>query len=90
MGHLSSSQQHTKSSRGRNDIKQTDIVDSSKSNENAKETKQAESLEEEKVENVHSEEKIRRKQKRTVMNEKQISVIERALFDEPEMQQKFL
>uniref|UniRef100_A0A9I9E3N1 Uncharacterized protein n=1 Tax=Cucumis melo TaxID=3656 RepID=A0A9I9E3N1_CUCME len=70
--------------RGRNDIKQTDIVDSSKSNENAKETKQAGSLEEEKVKNVHSEEKIIRKQKRTVMNEKQISVIQRALFDELE------
>uniref|UniRef100_A0A9I9DLF0 Nodulin homeobox n=1 Tax=Cucumis melo TaxID=3656 RepID=A0A9I9DLF0_CUCME len=76
----------TNSTRGRNDIKQTDIVDSSKSNENAKETEQAGSLEEEKIENVHSEEKIRRKRKRTVMNEKQISVIERALLDEPEMQ----
>uniref|UniRef100_A0A9I9E228 Uncharacterized protein n=1 Tax=Cucumis melo TaxID=3656 RepID=A0A9I9E228_CUCME len=76
--------ENTNSSKGRNGIKLTDIVNSSKSNENAKETKQAGSLEEENVENVHSEEKIRRKQKRTVMNEKQISIIERALFDEPE------
>lgn len=76
----------TNSARGRNSIQQIDIVDSSKSNENAKETEQGGSLEEEKVENVHSEEKHRRKRKRTVMNEKQVTVIERALLDEPEMQ----
>uniref|UniRef100_A0A9I9E6G3 Uncharacterized protein n=1 Tax=Cucumis melo TaxID=3656 RepID=A0A9I9E6G3_CUCME len=60
------------------------------SNENAKETEQAGSLEEEKVGNVHSKEKIRRKQKHIVMKEKKILVIERALLDEPEMQKKFL
>lgn len=76
----------TNSARGRNNIQHMDIVESSKSNENAKETELGGSLEEEKVENVHSEEKHRRKRKRTVMNEKQIAVIERALLDEPEMQ----
>ncbi|CAK9327047.1 unnamed protein product [Citrullus colocynthis] len=86
MQNVETSGSDTNSTRGRNGIQQIDIVDSSKSNENAKETEQAGSLEEEKVENVHSEEKHRRKRKRTVMNEKQISVIERALLDEPEMQ----
>lgn len=76
----------TNSARGRNSIQPMDIVDSSKSNENAKEIEQSGNLEEEKVENVHSEEKHRRKRKRTVMNDKQITMIESALLDEPEMQ----
>ncbi|XP_022998152.1 nodulin homeobox [Cucurbita maxima] len=76
----------TNSARGRNSIQPMDIVDSSKSNENAKEIEQSGNLEEEKVENVHSEEKHRRKRKRTVMNDKQITIIESALLDEPEMQ----
>ncbi|XP_028052139.1 nodulin homeobox-like isoform X1 [Camellia sinensis] len=42
--------------------------------------------EDEKAEAVQSEEKQRRKRKRTIMNDKQISLIERALLDEPDMQ----
>lgn len=42
--------------------------------------------EEERVEVVQGEEKQQRKRKRTIMNEKQISFIERALLDEPDMQ----
>ncbi|XP_022156265.1 nodulin homeobox isoform X2 [Momordica charantia] len=76
----------TNSARGRNSMQQIDVVDFSKPNEHAKETEQGGSLEEEKVENVHSKEKHRRKRKRTVMNEKQVTVIEKALLDEPEMQ----
>lgn len=42
--------------------------------------------EDEKVETVQCEEKQRRKRKRTIMNDQQIAMIERALLDEPEMQ----
>ncbi|KAK6229886.1 hypothetical protein SCA6_018837, partial [Theobroma cacao] len=42
--------------------------------------------EDEKVETVQTEEKQRRKRKRTIMNDEQVTIIERALLDEPEMQ----
>ncbi|PKA53450.1 hypothetical protein AXF42_Ash012392 [Apostasia shenzhenica] len=42
--------------------------------------------EEEKAEGIHSEEKQPKKRKRNIMNERQISLIENALLDEPEMQ----
>ncbi|XWS27711.1 hypothetical protein CRYUN_Cryun25bG0004400 [Craigia yunnanensis] len=42
--------------------------------------------EDEKVETVQTEEKQRRKRKRTIMNDEQVAIIERALLDEPEMQ----
>ncbi|XWS09643.1 hypothetical protein CRYUN_Cryun39dG0007200 [Craigia yunnanensis] len=42
--------------------------------------------EDEKVETVKTEEKQRRKRKRTIMNDEQVTIIERALLDEPEMQ----
>lgn len=40
----------------------------------------------EKVEGAPSEEKQRRKRKRTIMNDEQISIIEKALLEEPDMQ----
>lgn len=42
--------------------------------------------EDEKVETVQTEEKHRRKRKRTIMNDEQVTIMERALLDEPEMQ----
>ncbi|XP_022735159.1 nodulin homeobox-like isoform X4 [Durio zibethinus] len=42
--------------------------------------------EDEKVETVQTEEKQRRKRKLTIMNDEQVTIIERALLDEPEMQ----
>ena len=42
--------------------------------------------EDEKVETVQTEEKQRRKRKRTIMNDEQVAIIEMALLDEPEMQ----
>ncbi|PIN26056.1 hypothetical protein CDL12_01192 [Handroanthus impetiginosus] len=44
-----------------------------------------ENLEDEKVDAVHSDEKQQRKRKRTIMNDKQIALIESALVDEPDM-----
>ncbi|KAG6435171.1 hypothetical protein SASPL_100041 [Salvia splendens] len=44
-----------------------------------------ETAEEEKIDPLHSEEKQQRKRKRTVMNDKQIALIESALIDEPDM-----
>ncbi|XP_042035003.1 nodulin homeobox-like isoform X5 [Salvia splendens] len=44
-----------------------------------------ETAEEEKIDPIHSEEKQQRKRKRTVMNDKQIALIESALIDEPDM-----
>lgn len=44
-----------------------------------------EAAEEDKVDATHSEEKQQRKRKRTIMNDKQISLIESALIEEPDM-----
>ncbi|XP_041990693.1 nodulin homeobox-like isoform X1 [Salvia splendens] len=44
-----------------------------------------ETAEEEKTDPLHSEEKQQRKRKRTIMNDKQIALIESALIDEPDM-----
>lgn len=44
-----------------------------------------ETVEEEKVDALHSDEKQQRKRKRTIMNDKQIALIESALVDEPDM-----
>ncbi|XVE50866.1 hypothetical protein DITRI_Ditri01bG0198400 [Diplodiscus trichospermus] len=50
------------------------------------ENTQAGVREDEKVETVQTEEKQRRKRKRTIMNDEQVAIIERALLDEPDMQ----
>ncbi|KAG6415346.1 hypothetical protein SASPL_122757 [Salvia splendens] len=44
-----------------------------------------ETAEEEKTDPLHSEEKQQRKRKRTIMNDKQIALIESALIDDPDM-----
>ncbi|XVF33860.1 hypothetical protein REPUB_Repub18cG0008300 [Reevesia pubescens] len=54
--------------------------------ERRRESSHAGVREDEKVETVQTEEKQRRKRKRTIMNDEQVTIIERALLDEPEMQ----
>ncbi|GMI63840.1 Nodulin Homeobox [Hibiscus trionum] len=54
--------------------------------ERHRESTNADVREDEKVETVQTEEKHRRKRKRTIMNDEQVAIIERALLDEPEMQ----
>ncbi|OMP04214.1 hypothetical protein COLO4_09853 [Corchorus olitorius] len=68
----------TSSTKGKNSI--------DKSAERLKESMQAGVQGDEKVETVQTEEKQRRKRKRTIMNDEQVTIIERALLDEPEMQ----
>lgn len=65
--------------RGKNPIERIDDV------EPTKETELAEVKGDEKVETVQYEEKHQRKRKRTIMNDKQIAIIEKALVDEPDM-----
>lgn len=65
--------------RGKNPIERIDGV------EPAKESELAEVKGDEKVETVQYEEKHQRKRKRTIMNDKQIAIIEKALMDEPDM-----
>lgn len=65
--------------RGKNPIERIDDV------EPAKESELAEVKGDEKVETVQYEEKHQRKRKRTIMNDKQIAIIEKALMDEPDM-----
>ncbi|KAG8389413.1 hypothetical protein BUALT_Bualt02G0226800 [Buddleja alternifolia] len=50
-----------------------------------KESGFGENLEDEKVDAIHSDERQQRKRKRTIMNDKQIALIESALVDEPDM-----
>ncbi|KAK9006103.1 hypothetical protein V6N11_035151 [Hibiscus sabdariffa] len=54
--------------------------------ERNRESTNADVREDEKAETVQTEEKHRRKRKRTIMNDEQVAIIERALLDEPEMQ----
>ncbi|KAF3436366.1 hypothetical protein FNV43_RR23458 [Rhamnella rubrinervis] len=76
----------TSTTRGKNAIEQTGNGEFPKSSLPIKESGNGGNPEEERVETVQSEEKQRRKRKRTIMNDKQVSLIERALVDEPEMQ----
>ncbi|KAJ0053427.1 hypothetical protein Pint_01090 [Pistacia integerrima] len=71
---------------GKNFVDQMDSGEFPKVNEPIKESGFGGVQEVEKVETVQGEEKQQRKRKRTIMNDKQISLIERALLDEPDMQ----
>ncbi|XP_031250869.1 nodulin homeobox isoform X2 [Pistacia vera] len=71
---------------GKNFVDQMDSGEFPKVNEPIKESGFGGVQEVEKVESVQGEEKQQRKRKRTIMNDKQISLIERALLDEPDMQ----
>ncbi|KAH6813999.1 hypothetical protein C2S51_023017 [Perilla frutescens var. frutescens] len=64
--------------RGKNPIDRMDV-------DHIKGSSFEETAEEEKVDAIHSEEKQQRKRKRTIMNDKQIALIESALVDEPDM-----
>ena len=68
----------TSSTKGKNTI--------NKFVERLRESTHAGVQEDEKVEIVQTEEKQRRKRKRTIMNDEQVAIIEMALLDEPEMQ----
>ncbi|XAR61267.1 hypothetical protein NMG60_11034915 [Bertholletia excelsa] len=71
------------STRGKNSTDQVHNIEFTNPSEHMKEI--GGTQEDEKVETVHCEEKQPRKRKRTIMNEKQITLIERALLDEPDM-----
>ncbi|KAL0459601.1 UNVERIFIED_CONTAM: Nodulin homeobox [Sesamum latifolium] len=64
--------------RGKNTITRVDV-------DHIKGSVLEETLEDEKVDAIHSDEKQQRKRKRTIMNDKQIALIESALVDEPDM-----
>ncbi|KAI3449564.1 hypothetical protein Pfo_006229 [Paulownia fortunei] len=64
--------------RGKNTIERMDV-------DHIKGSGFEETLEDEKVDAIHSDEKQQRKRKRTIMNDKQIALIESALLDEPDM-----
>nr|KYP58577.1 hypothetical protein KK1_013991 [Cajanus cajan] len=69
------------SAKGKNVVDHMDNGELSKSNERLKRTAIEENPEDEKIELSQ-----RRKRKRTIMNDKQVMLIERALKDEPDMQ----
>ncbi|KAL8530776.1 hypothetical protein ACS0TY_007715 [Phlomoides rotata] len=64
--------------RGKNRIDRMDV-------DNVRRSSFEETAEGEKVDALHSDEKQQRKRKRTIMNDKQIALIESALVDEPDM-----
>lgn len=74
------------STRGKNSTDQIDNSEFPKSNEHIKASGSGGVQEDEKVEIIPSEEKQRRKRKRTIMNDTQMTLIEKALVDEPDMQ----
>ncbi|KAJ9184038.1 hypothetical protein P3X46_007822 [Hevea brasiliensis] len=76
----------TSSTRGKNFVGQMGNVDFPKSNEHMKENGRQGVQEDEKVETIQIEEKQPRKRKRTIMNDYQMTMIEKALVDEPDMQ----
>ncbi|KAJ4727569.1 nodulin homeobox-like [Melia azedarach] len=83
---VGSSGSDTSPAGGKNSVDPVDNGEFPKPNEPVKESGVGGVQEEEKVETVQSEEKQQRKRKRTIMNDKQMSLIERALLDEPDMQ----
>ncbi|KAL4610401.1 hypothetical protein ACB092_08G047600 [Castanea dentata] len=76
----------TSSSRGKNAVHQMENGEFSKSNKHMKESGFGGNPEDEKVTMDQCEEKQRKKRKRTIMNDNQVMLIERALLDEPDMQ----
>ncbi|KAG8656856.1 nodulin homeobox isoform X2 [Manihot esculenta] len=76
----------TSSTRGKNFVGQMGNVDFPKSNDHMKENGRQGVQEDEKVEPIQIEEKQPRKRKRTIMNDYQMTMIEKALVDEPDMQ----
>lgn len=64
--------------RGKNSVDRMDV-------DHSKGSGFEDTMEDEKVDAMHSDEKQQRKRKRTIMNDKQIGLIESALLDEPDM-----
>ncbi|XP_038682212.1 nodulin homeobox isoform X2 [Tripterygium wilfordii] len=84
--HVETSGSDTSSTRGKNFVGQTDNGEYPKAGDCGKESGFDAAKEDVNVESVQFGEKQPRKRKRTIMNDKQISLMERALLDEPEMQ----
>lgn len=78
------------STRGKNCTGQMQSVEFPISGEHVKQSGFGGRKEDEKVEAVIFEQKQQRKRKRTIMNDKQITLIEKALLDEPGMQRMLL
>lgn len=76
----------TSSMKGRNSADPTENGDLAQLGKQVTVSGSGAGQEDEKVETHHSEEKQRRKRKRTIMNEKQMKLMEGALLHEPEMQ----
>ncbi|KAM1815078.1 hypothetical protein TB1_027688 [Malus domestica] len=76
----------TSSTRGKNAVDQMENSEFPKTSAHIKESGYGGTPEDEKVETLPSEEKQRRKRKRTIMNDMQVELVERALLDEPDMQ----
>lgn len=76
----------TSSTRGKNVADQTDNSEFPKLGVPTKESGHGRNVEEKKNETVQPEEKQKRKRKRTIMNDKQVEMIEIALEDYPDMQ----
>lgn len=74
------------STRGKNCIDQLDSVEFQKSSEQVDESGLGGVQQGEKVQTIQCEEKQRRKRKRTIMNDNQVALMEKALLDEPDMQ----
>lgn len=74
----------TSSTRGKNPVDQMEISEFPKPSAHIKESRYGGTPEDEKIETVQ--EKQRRKRKRTIMNDTQVELIERALINEPDMQ----
>ena len=74
------------STRGKNSFDQMHNVEFPNSSEHIKEGGFGGLQDDIKVEAVKCEEKQRRKRKRTIMNDKQITLMEKALLEEPDMQ----
>lgn len=83
---VESSGSDTSSTRVKNSIDQIYNGDFPKLNKHMKDTVLGGVKVDEKVDTIQTEEKQRRKRKRTIMNDKQVRIMERALLDEPDMQ----
>ncbi|XP_010522671.1 PREDICTED: nodulin homeobox [Tarenaya hassleriana] len=77
----------TSSTRGKSSVDRIEDDEPLKTNKGSKESESGGGIkEDEKIEAVQTIEKQRRKRKRSIMNDEQMLMIERALLDEPDMQ----
>lgn len=76
----------TSSTRGKHAVDPMENSEFPKSSAHIEESGYGGTQEDEKTEPLQYEEKQRRKRKRTIMNDEQVALVERALLDEPDMQ----